>query len=174
LNILEIKMTDTTKRLEILTDSLAKKNAAFSVKLEEHYESVRQANGQPLNDKRNGATTLARWERQNNSLRNLEISIKKTEAAITKEKEKIANASEFEVPECLREMLTAGTIRQWRKHPRFFFVQGVDRARIVVREDGTITHRYVKEIPSPDQYTVFRDVFNAANAALRIERGGGS
>lgn len=164
-------MTEKTKLLEILTNSLLKKNSKFDMKLEEHFESVRKTNGQPLNDKRNGAATLAQWEKQNNSLQNLDVSIKKTEYAIEKEKRKIANVEAFEVPNCLKKMLVDGTIKQWRKHPRFFFVPLVDKARIVVREDGTIAHRYLKEIPTKEQHEIFRNVFNTANAALRIERG---
>ncbi len=41
-------------RLEILKNSLEKKQAKFNEKLNEHFMEVRRANGQPLNDKRNG------------------------------------------------------------------------------------------------------------------------
>ena len=42
-----------SKRLEILKQSLAKKEELFSQKLDDHFSTVKQANGQPLNDKRN-------------------------------------------------------------------------------------------------------------------------
>ena len=156
----------TSSRLQILESSLAKKKTAFDCKLASHIESVRAANGQPLNDKRNGAVTLSRWARQDDSLRNLNESIKKTEFAIDREKSKIAHLASFDVPACLRDLLRTGVIRQWRKHPRVFFVEGVEKARIVVRDDGKLAHKFLKEIPSQDQYAVFRDVFNSANRAI--------
>lgn len=45
-------------RLEILQNSLAKKNAVVDAKISNHFATVAQANGQPLNDKRNGAATF--------------------------------------------------------------------------------------------------------------------
>lgn len=47
-------------RLEILKNSLAKKQAAFDAAFTEHTDDVKSANGQPLNDKRNGAATFKR------------------------------------------------------------------------------------------------------------------
>lgn len=157
-------MTAQTSRLEILESSLAKKTAAFDAKLSDHMAAVRSANGQPLNDKRNGHATLSRWERQNDVLRALDRSIESTKAEIDREKCRIANVSQFDVPTCLREFVESGVVTQWMKHPRFFFVTGVDKARIVVLDDGTIAHRYLKDVPSREQYAVFRDVFNAARA----------
>ena len=164
----------STKRLEILESSLAKKNAEFDKKLSSHFASVRATNGQPLNDKRNGAATLDAWDRQNNSLRTLDASIKKTAHAIEREKGRISHVEAFTIPECLCPLVASGAIRQWRKHPRFFFVEGVEKARIVVRDDGILAHKFVKEIPTQDQYAIFRSVFNAANASQRaasIESG---
>lgn len=79
-----------SKRLEILQGSLAKKTALFDQKLQAHMDDVKSANGQPLNDKRNGGKTLGRWDRQNDSLRTLNESIEATKAAIEREKTKIA------------------------------------------------------------------------------------
>ena len=53
-----------SKRMQILEQSLEKKNAKLNAKFDEHFSTVALANGQPLNDKRNGAATLAKWERQ--------------------------------------------------------------------------------------------------------------
>jgi hypothetical protein len=151
-----------TARLDILENSLKKKNGLFDDKLQAHFDSVAEANGQPLNDKRNGQRTLNKWEKQNDSLRALQSSIEKTQIAIEKEKEKIANVESFAVPECLKGFLQSGAIQQWRKYPRFFFVKGVEKARIVVTEDGTIACRYLKNIPNKEQYAIFRDVYNEA------------
>ena len=78
-------------RLEILENSLIKKQEKFDTKLSEHFADVKSANGQPLNDKRNGHVTLNRWEKQNASLLNCEKEIEKTKEAIEKEKRKIVD-----------------------------------------------------------------------------------
>ena len=152
-------------RLAILEQSLAKKTATMSAKIENHFATVAQANGQPLNDKRNGAATMAKWERQNDAIRNAQSEIEKTERAIDREKSLISNVENSDVPACLQGFIASGKVTQWRKHPRFFFVTGVDKARIVALSDGTIGHRYVSEITNDQsQYATFRDVFNAARA----------
>ena len=55
----------TSKRMEVLQRSLEKKQTKFDRQLQKHVDDVRGANGQPLNDKRNGRATLNRWEKQN-------------------------------------------------------------------------------------------------------------
>lgn len=154
----------STSRLAILEASLVKKQASFDAKLQCHFDTVKLANGQPLNDKRNGHKTLAKWEGQNESLRKLDESIKRTQEAIEREKAKLANVAGFDVPECLKPLLENGTITQWRKHPRFFFVTGVEKARLAVNEEGLVCHRYIKDIPTKEQYTIFKEVYNALNA----------
>lgn len=71
-------------RLDILKASLEKKQAKFDKKLDEHFADVRSANGQPLNDKRNGYSTMRRWDKQNDSLSNLQKEIEKTKSAINR------------------------------------------------------------------------------------------
>lgn len=66
-----------SRRLEILKGSLIKKETLFDEKLQHHFDTVAQANGQPLNDKRNGRSTLAKWDKQSDSLRTLDSSIKR-------------------------------------------------------------------------------------------------
>jgi hypothetical protein len=46
-----------SKKLEILSRSLEKKQLELQRLIDAHIQGVRQANGQPLNDKRNGAAT---------------------------------------------------------------------------------------------------------------------
>jgi len=154
-----------TKRLDILASSLERKKSLFDCKLAEHFDTVKSANGQPLNDKRGGAATLANWDRQNDALRKLDESIKRTEAAIEREKQKISNVDGYDVPAHFRPLLADGTLIQWRKFPRFFFVRGVEKARISVRDDGSIAASYVAHIPNQDQYAIFRDVFNGLRKA---------
>ena len=148
-----------TKRLEILENSLAKKEAELTRRIEVHYDDVMSANGQPLNDKRNGRATLDRWNEQRRMIRKTEESIEKTKQAIDREKDKIAWVDLFTVPAAIRELLDAGVLTQWRKHPNRFFVKGVEKARIVY-EDGKVYAMYHTEIPNQEQYDIFRNVFN--------------
>lgn len=156
-------------RLEILKKSLEKKECLFSEKLESHFHDVKSANGQPLNDKRNGYVTLNRWEKQNDSLCNLNKSIEKTINAIEREESKIAyvEALSSEIPKAIMDLVEQGILTQWRKHPNFFFVVGVDKARILWDFDRkVVAHRYIREIKDKGQWALFRDVYNSLNAQL--------
>ncbi|MDF7671145.1 hypothetical protein PT276_08075 [Orbaceae bacterium ESL0721] len=152
-----------SKRLEILKNSLAKKEALLDSKIQNHFDTVKQTNGQPLNDKRIGTATFKKWEKQNESIKNVEVSIEKTKEAIEREERKIAIVENFKIPKYLRDAIDNGKITQWRKFPRFFFVNGVDKGRIVLLENGVLAHRYLRDVPK-EQYPIFRDVFNALNA----------
>lgn len=157
----------TASRLEILKASLAKKEAAFDAKLAGHFATVKQANGQPLTDKRSGRATLAKWEKQNEALRSARSGIEVTKRAIEREESKIQAVASVELPAAIRKLLDAGILTQWRKHPNMFFVEGVDRGRIVWRGEGQeLAHRYVREIPA-DQYAKFRDTYNTLRRELK-------
>jgi hypothetical protein len=94
-------------------------------------------------------------------LRNLKESIQKTKDAIEWEENKIASAESVNLPAYLENAIKEGLITQWRKFPRFFFVNGVKGGRIVLDEKaGTISHRYINKIPK-EEYPIFRDVFNS-------------
>lgn len=147
-------------RIEVLKGSLAKKEALFDSKLQSHIDTVKQANGQPLNDKRNGQATLSKWEKQNDSLRTLKDSIEKTKQAIDREESKVAFVNSVELPEQIKALIDTGVVTQWRKHPTYFFVNGVDKARIVLMDNGKIAHKFLTSIPNQEQYAIFRDVFN--------------
>ncbi|MGS3377239.1 hypothetical protein [Citrobacter amalonaticus] len=156
-----------SKRLAVLKASLSKKEALFSEKLQQHFDTVKQANGQPLNDKRNGRATLNKWGKQSDTLRNLENSIKRTKDAIGREEMKIALAESVDIPDFMQRAIAEGLIIQWRKHPRFFFVTGVKHGRIVLDEEtGKIAHRYLSKV-SKEEYPTFRDVFNKLNKQCR-------
>ena len=159
-----------SKKLEILQQSLTKKQSAFDDKLNTHFEIVKEANGQPLNDKRNGRATLAKWERQNDSLRNLKEGIETTKKAIEREEDKIANvenANSF-IPCEILALVESGELVQWRKHPTTFFVAGVEKARIVWDEKRKVlAHKYVKEVTDKEQYSKFAKIFNSLNAVLK-------
>ena len=155
-----------SKRLDVLKQSLTKKKALFDSRLEGHFASVKQANGQPLNDKRNGQATLDRWNRQNEALKNIQAGIETTKQAIEREESKIAAVDAVAIPEAIRKMLDAGELLQWRKHPNRFFVPGVDRARIVWDDEKkVVAHQYLREVPA-DQYPKFRDTFNQLRRAI--------
>lgn len=153
-----------TKRLKILEASLIKKKAILDDKFERHFASVKQANGQPLNDKRNGQATLDKWDRQRESIINQKESIEKTERAIEIEKGKITDieAAKETFPKCILDMLESGQLIQWRKHPNTFFVKGVDRARIVWdNKKKLIFTRYKNLITEQDVWKIFATTFNA-------------
>ncbi len=166
--------TSKASRLEILQNSLAKKEALFAQRLDQHFADVKQANGQPLNDKRNGRATMERWERQNDALRNLQNEIEKTKRAIDIEETKTFNVenAKGKLPAEFLEMIKLGELIQWRKHPTFFFVPGVEKARIVfVPERDGFTHRYLSEIPDDTQYKKFVSAYNKLNALRRKRLG---
>ena len=155
------------RRLEILKASLAKKQTLFDQRLQQHFDTVKEANGQPLNDKRNGRATLNKWDKQSEGLRNIENSIQRTKDAIEREEMKIALSDSVTIPLYIQEAIDAGLITQWRKHPRFFFVTGVKHGRIVLNEEnGTIGYRYLNKV-SKEEYPIFRDVFNKLNQQSR-------
>lgn len=160
-----------SKRLAILKASLSKKEALFSDKLQQHFDTVKQANGQPLNDKRNGQATLSKWDKQSDALRNLESSIQRTKDAIEREEMKIALAESVDVPDFMQKAIEDGLITQWRKYPRFFFVTGVKHGRIVLNEETRmIAYRYLSKV-TKEEYPTFRDVFNKLNKQCREKQG---
>jgi hypothetical protein len=156
-----------SKRLAILQGSLTKKEADLNRRFDEHFADVRSANGQPLNDKRNGPSTMARWERQSDSIRSSMTGIEKTKRAIEREKNLIDNVNSLELPPAIKTAMESGNITQWRKHPNRFFVKGVEKGRIVYfPETGTIGHHYLNDIPK-EQYPLFRDTYNQLRKDLR-------
>lgn len=156
-----------SNRLKILENSLAKKQEEFSRRLENHMQDVKRANGQPLNDKRNGHVTLNRWDRQNESLRNLQDSIQKTKDAIEREMSKISRCKSVNIPGELQILIDQGKVTQWRKHPNRFFVVGVEKARLILLDDGRVMHQYVGSIPKGvGQFEIFKEVFNHLNNTI--------
>lgn len=139
-----------TKRLTVLESSLAKKEEKLNQLISNHFETVKQANGQPLNDKRNGHKTLALWERQNDAIRKQEAEIEKTKAAIEREKDKIVNVENQEIPSYLKEFLDKGLITQWRKYPNRFFVVGGGRARIIYK-DGKLLYSHLDQVTQDER-----------------------
>lgn len=158
-----------SKRLEILKNSLLKKEKLFEDKLQNHFDTVKQSNGQPLNDKRDGQTTLNKWDRQNNSLRTLKESIEKTKTAIENEESKINSVlnTKENLPSIILEHIEKGILIQWRKHPNTFFVEGVDKARLHFDlKKKVLSHKYTKQITNKDQWKLFAKTFNELRAVV--------
>lgn len=144
-----------SKRLTILKNSLIKKEKELDQRFATHFADVRSANGQPLNDKRNGNSTSNRWERQNNAIRNLKLSIEKTKKAIEKEEDKILNVEVTKnyLPQIILDMVANGELIQWRKHPNRFFVPDVEKTRIVYEPKTRGLHIMYIEHAKKDQKT---------------------
>ncbi len=159
-----------SKRLEILKKSLAKKEQELQRRLDEHFATVKQANGQPLNDKRNGSATLKKWEKQNDGIRNVQTSIEKTKQAIEIEGNKVLEVelSKKYIPKEILQLVESGELIQWRKYPHTFFVHGVDKARIVwIEKTKQVAHKFLNEIPTIDQRKKFAQVFNLLAKQLK-------
>jgi hypothetical protein len=158
-------------RLEILKNSLAKKQAAFDAAFTEHTDDVKSANGQPLNDKRNGAATFKRWEKQEGKLRRLQAEIKKTEAAIEREEAKqykVDHESQF-IPQCVLDLVAKGELNQWRKYPNRFFVPGVDKARLIWDNKAKVMrYSHVQGMPE-EQRPIFIEMCKRLATMLKEE-----
>jgi len=158
-----------SKRLEILKNSLAKKEQQLNAKFDQHFATVKQSNGQPLNDKRNGQATFNKWERQNEGIRTLQKSIEATKQAIEREESKIKGVEHVNtfIPVEILKLVESGDLVQWRKHPHTFFVPGVDKARIVWDEKRKkVAHKFVGEIKDQEQRTKFVRTYNPLNSLL--------
>jgi len=161
----------TAKRLHILQASLRWKEEAFNDRLQQHFDTVKLANGQPLNDKRNGNATMQRWERQHDALCTANQGIEKTKAAIEREKSKINHVGNIrqELPQPIIALIDNGTLNQWRKHPNRFFVDGVEKGRIIWDlKKKTLLVSHHNSIPNQEQYAKFRDVFRGLKTAIGL------
>lgn len=160
-----------TKRLEILKNSLTKKEQELQEKFKAHFETIAEANGQPLNDKRNGQATLNKWEKQRQAIRNLQKSIQKTKDAIQFEEGKIMNieASKNYVPKEILDLVESGQLTQWRKYPHTFFVVGIDKARIFWdKEKKKVYHKFASEIKDKEQNAKFYAIYKSLSDVLNL------
>ena len=162
--------TPSSSRLEILERSLVNKQAELERRFDAMFADRRSANGQPLNDKRNGQATMNRWEKKDDGIRKMQAEIEKTKNAIAIEKGLIAGADRAKtgLPAPLSTALENGSITQWRKYPNTFFVKGVDKARIVWDEKKQqLAHKYLSSITDPDQRKIFAHTFNEMQNAIK-------
>jgi hypothetical protein len=163
-----------SKKLEILKNSLAKKETEFSNKLSNHIDTVKQANGQPLNDKgAKGRATLNKWERQNDSLRTLKKSIEKTIDAVEREESKIRYVGRVKetLPQCILDLVDKGELTIWQKYPHILFVSGVEKARIIYDKDkNTVLHKFLSSCGNQEQYKKFASIYNSLYKQLKSEK----
>lgn len=158
-------------RLEILKNSLSKKIEKLNSMYEAHFADVKSANGQPLNDKRNGRATMDRWERQRISIRNMEASIEATKRAIGIEESKIEKVEESKevLPKFILDMVESGELNQWRKFPNRFFVKDVKHARIIWDyKKKTIFASHVNELKALNDADMWRKFAQCFNKMLAI------
>lgn len=159
----------SSARLDILKASLVKKEAVRDRKINDHFEAVKQTNGQPLNDKRDGRKTFAKWDKQNDAIRAINESIERTKRAIEREISALNRVDSVQLPDFIQRAIADNKITQWRKFPNRFFVVGVEKGRLIL-EGGILKHSYLSNIPN-DQYAKFRDTFNGLNAEARKLKG---
>ncbi len=157
-----------TNRLDVLRGSLEKKEALLGNKFDAHSKDVASANGQPLNDKRNGRATLNRWEEQSNAIRKVQEGIEITKSAIEREKGIINDVRKTNdtLPQAILDLVKSGVLQQWRKHPTTFFVTGVSKGRIQWTGDN-LAHKYLRDVPS-SEYPLFKDVYNQLRKDLGL------
>lgn len=161
-------------RLDILKASLEKKQAKFNRKLNEHFSDVKSANGQPLNYKRNGYSTMKRWDRQNDTLSRMQKEIEKTQTAIEREEGRIRciDRNRSSMPEEIQKLISDGTLKQWGRYPHIMFVEGVDKARIIWDDrKKVVMHKFVSSITDTEQRRKFARVYNSLNASINEETG---
>lgn len=156
-------------RLKILKASLQKKEDKFNTMLSKHIDDVKQANGQPLNDKRCGATTMRRWNKQNTALGNMQKEIEKTKRAIEREESRsngIKSVTSL-LPDEIVSLIKNGTLRQWGKYPHIFFVEGVNKARLIYDfKKRQVAHKYTHSIQDREQYKKFAQIFNSLSKQI--------
>lgn len=156
-------------RLEILKSSLEKKEATFDSMLDAHIKDVKSANGQPLNDKRNGYSTMKRWDRQNDALSNQQKEIEKTKNAIENEewKQKSIAKHKEAMPVEILELIENGTLKQWGKYPYIMFVDGVEKARIIWDDKKKVVmHKFANTLTDKEQRSKFAKVYNSLHASI--------
>lgn len=169
---METTTTQGRTRLEVLRASLEKKEAEFARRLDAYMDDVRSANGQPLNDKRCGASTLARWDRKNESLKALEREIIKTREAIYREEARLLDCAEAleALPSEIVALIEEGTLKQWRKHPNTLFVEGVSKARLQWdAKRGRLEKKYDNRITDEGERRRFAEVYDRLAETLKTK-----
>ena len=159
--------TGETTRTDVLKASLEKKEAKLNDLFENQFSHWKQTNGQPMNDKRSGASHFKKSDKNDDAIRNQLAEIEKTKKAIEKEAVKVEQSKfvKNSLPPSIVELLDSGKITQWRKFPDTFFVKGVDKGRFQYK-DGVLSNRYYRDIPTQEQKAIFKDLYNTLNGKI--------
>ncbi|OFL95286.1 hypothetical protein [Neisseria sp. HMSC074B07] len=89
---------------------------------------------------------------------------------IVKSQDNIERVSNADIPEFLKLMIESGEITQWREFPNRFFVNGVDKARIIWHTDEQeFGYAYLNELPK-EQFEKFRDTYNHIRTLHKAEK----
>lgn len=94
---------------------------------------------------------------------NLQKEIERTEKAIQEEESKnnFVERVKSELPQEIVELIDNGTIKQWSKYPHIFFVDGVEKARIIWEDKKKrVAHKFTSQIRDREQYKKFANVYN--------------
>ena len=115
---------------------------------------------------------MNRWERQNDTLRNLDKEIERTKEAIRDEECKQRYMADVKagMPKAITDLINDGTLRQWGKYPNILFVDGVDKARIIW--DGKkrkVLHKFANAITDPEQRKKFAGVYNRLYNEINVK-----
>ena len=162
-------------RLEILQNSLIKKEAQQDNNFTSLYEHQSMTHGSPVNDKRCGSAWFKAHDRINDTIRNQYESIEKTKQAIEREERRQLRNEDarnmlLEYPKAIIDLVEAGTLIQWNKHPSTFFINGLEKIRISYEKKElktkiteTLYHKYGREfasISTKEQIKYFNGLFN--------------
>lgn len=154
----------TSKRLDMLLNSLNKKREDAEAYSERMQQEAKNRMGQPIHASERGIRN--RWEREHNTLSNKLDSIKKTERAIEREKDLIERVNSTNLPDQINQAIQSGELSQWRKYPNRFFVKGVEKGRIIWDEKkGQLLASHYHEVPD-EQKPIFKEAFNKLKASL--------
>jgi hypothetical protein len=155
------------KRIDILKNSLDKKEKKLNERINDLYSDVRRGNGQPMNDKRNGASTMKRWDSKEEGIYNQIDSINRTKEAIERERNKICHVESIseDLPNAIINFINEGKIIQWRKFPNRFFVPNGGKARLIWNLK-TKKLQYNLKGCTKEEYKIFREIANELIRAL--------
>ena len=166
------------KRLEILQNSLAKKEAKQNNNFTSLYKHQAMTHSSPVNDKRCGSAWFKAHDKINDDIRNQYAAIKAIEQ---EEKRQLINEDAremlLEYPQAIIDLVEAGTLFQWNKHPNTFFVNGLEKIRIIYEKKEhktkiteTLYHKYGSEfasISTKEQIKYFNNLFNDLKSKVK-------
>ncbi|NCX95785.1 MAG: hypothetical protein EBX41_05120 [Chitinophagia bacterium] len=124
----------TSQRLEILKNSLIKKEERQQYLLSQFYGGWHGRQGQPIDlSRKSDRALLNRTDKYDNALRNISAEIQKTKDAIEREEGKLRQVELTNqiLPASLLEFVNRGELIQWRKYPNTFFIPGIEKVRLI-------------------------------------------